>query len=234
MPPAAAATINSPSTPAPVCKANMPAFIATKNGKACTANVKISQQSRPMPMVLRSSPRASMVVAPMLQRCSGRAFHHHRGAGLDIKSKRGGVAAMQLHLLVGKRASGAYAPPNFQTGMPRRFALSARLSWIPVPGKCMTPIGSSSSMASLRLNGAALACFVQSGLNAICGTFRAVAHLEAISSAPFVEPIPDQLMVVEIEAAREGNFRSGWQHDLGVGAALRCDEIAGVDQCRGE
>ena len=27
-------------------------------------------------------------------------------------------------------------------------------------------------MASLRLNGAALACFVQSGLKAICGTLR--------------------------------------------------------------
>jgi len=35
---------------------------------------------------------------------------------------------------------------------------------MPVPGKCMTPIGSTSSIASLRLKGAALACFVQSGL----------------------------------------------------------------------
>jgi hypothetical protein len=55
-----------------------------------------------------------------------------------------------------------------ESGMPRRFGLSARLSWIPVPGKCMTPIGNNSSMASLRLKGAALACFVQSGLKAIC------------------------------------------------------------------
>ena len=31
----------------------------------------------------------------------------------------------------------------------------------------MTPIGNTSSIASLRLNGAALACFVQSGLKAI-------------------------------------------------------------------
>src|SRR5216684_16815 len=113
----------------------------------------------------------------MLQRCNGRAFHHHRGANLDIISKRGGVAAMQLRLGgVGRWQDGAHAPPNFQTGMPNRFALSARLSWIPVPGKCMTPIGSSSSMASLRLNGAALACFVQSGLKAICGTLRLTAH----------------------------------------------------------
>src|SRR5437879_5892625 len=84
------------------------------------------------------------------------------GANLDIISKRGGVAAMQLRLGgVGSEQSGAHAPPNFQTGMPSRFALSARLSWIPVPGKCITPIGSSSSKASLRLKGAALACFVQ-------------------------------------------------------------------------
>jgi hypothetical protein len=31
----------------------------------------------------------------------------------------------------------------------------------------MTPMGSTSSMASLRLNGAALACFVQSGAKPI-------------------------------------------------------------------
>jgi hypothetical protein len=32
---------------------------------------------------------------------------------------------------------GALAPPNFQTGMPGFFALSAKLSWMPVPGKAM-------------------------------------------------------------------------------------------------
>src|ERR1700739_2918227 len=88
----------------------------------------------------------------------------------------------------GRWQVGAHEAPNFQTAIPRRLALSARLSWIPVPGKCMTPIGSSSSMASLRLNGAAFACFAQSGLKAICGTLRLLAHLEAISSAPFGEP----------------------------------------------
>ena len=50
---------------------------------------------------------------------------------------------------------GAYAPPPvfasaglpaFQTGMPSRRALSARLSWMPVPGKAMTPIGIASSI----------------------------------------------------------------------------------------
>jgi len=55
---------------------------------------------------------------------------------------------------------GAYAPPSLNTGMPSFFALSARLSWIPVPGQTTTPIGRASNIASFRLKGAALACFV--------------------------------------------------------------------------
>ena len=66
----------------------------------------------------------------------------------------------------------AHAPPNRQTGMPSFLALSARLPWMPVPGKTMTPIGSTSSIWSLRLNGAARPCFVQSGAKPICGTPR--------------------------------------------------------------
>ena len=52
--------------------------------------------------------------------------------------------------------SDAHAPPssNFHTGMPKFRALSARLAEIPEPGKTITPIGSTSSMASLRLKGA--------------------------------------------------------------------------------
>lgn len=55
-------------------------------------------------------------------------------------------------------------PRKSISGMPRRFALSARLSVTPEPGKTTTPIGTASSSASLRLNGAALACRCQSGL----------------------------------------------------------------------
>jgi hypothetical protein len=39
-------------------------------------------------------------------------------------------------------------------------------------GAQVTPIGSTSSIESLRLKGVALACLVQSGLKAICGTLR--------------------------------------------------------------
>lgn len=70
------------------------------------------------------------------------------------------------HILLKPRSKRGYAPPlpNAQTGMPRFLALSARLSWMPVPGNTMMPIGKASSIASLRLNGAALAWRVQSGL----------------------------------------------------------------------
>ena len=50
---------------------------------------------------------------------------------------------------------GAHAPPNFQTGMPSFLALSARFAEMPEPGNTMTPIGRTSSIWSLRLNGAA-------------------------------------------------------------------------------
>src|SRR5713101_2255077 len=86
-----------------------------------------------------------------------------------------------------RRGGGAQAPPspNFQTGMPIFFALSARLAEMPEPGNTSTPIGRTSSISSLRLNGAALAWRVQSGLKAICGTLRVLAHEAAMRSAPF-------------------------------------------------
>ena len=48
------------------------------------------------------------------------------------------------------RSSGAHAPPlrTFQPGLPSFLGLSAKLSWIPLPGNTMTPIGSASSIAS--------------------------------------------------------------------------------------
>ena len=81
-------------------------------------------------------------------------------------SVRGSCLIRTASISVGR--GGAYAPPlpNCQTEIPSLRALSARLSWMPVPGKTMTPIGITVSMRSLRLNGAALACFVQSGLKA--------------------------------------------------------------------
>ena len=120
---------------------------------------------------------------------NGRAFHHHRGAILDIKSKLGGVAALATPPGFGKVAKTALTRRRTSRRQCRAASPCRRdCPEFPCPGRCMRPIGSSSSMASLRLNGAALACLVQSGLKAICGTLRLVAHLAAINSAPFGEP----------------------------------------------
>ena len=58
---------------------------------------------------------------------------------------------------VSRRRSDAHASPNFHTGMPSFLALSARFAEMPEPGNTMTPIGRTSRIWSLRLNGAALA-----------------------------------------------------------------------------
>ena len=47
---------------------------------------------------------------------------------------------------------------------------------MPGPGKAVTPVGSTSSIWSLRLKDAAFRWRVQSGLKTICGTFRLSAQ----------------------------------------------------------
>jgi hypothetical protein len=60
----------------------------------------------------------------------------------------GGIARGRM------RATGDHVPQR-RTGMRRALALSTRFSVMPEPGKAMTPIGMASSIASLRLKGAA-------------------------------------------------------------------------------
>jgi len=99
-------------------------------------------------------------------------------------------------------------------------------------------------MASLRLNGAALACFVQSGVESdlwhlsLSGPFRGDQfgafwrtamdedHVGMLG-VNLVEAIPDQVVVVEVETAGKRDLRPCRQHDLGLGAALGCDENPG-------
>ncbi|MTJ82864.1 MAG: salicylate synthase [Telmatospirillum sp.] len=52
--------------------------------------------------------------------------------------------------------------------------------------------------------------------------------------ADLIELIPDQPMIVEVEASGDGHFGAGWQHDLGVGPLAGGEEIFGVDHCRGQ
>src|SRR5262249_10094057 len=49
-----------------------------------------------------------------------------------------------------------------------------------------------------------------------------------------VQTIPDQAVVVEVEAASECDLRPRWQHDLGFSAALGSDEVPRLDHCRGQ
>src|SRR5271170_365612 len=85
-----------------------------------------------------------------------------------------------------KGVDGAYAPPSPKrhTGMPSLRALSARFSEMPEPGKTTRPVGSASSIVSLRLKGAALRWRFQSGLNTTWATLRLSAQHAAIRSAP--------------------------------------------------
>ena len=90
----------------------------------------------------------------------------------------------------------------------------------------MTPIGRISSIRSLRLNGAALAWRVQSGLKTICGALRLSAHQAAmqfgalgrsaveqhhvgVPGEGLVELVPDQAMIIELEPAGEGDLGAG-------------------------
>ncbi len=79
----------------------------------------------------------------------------------------------------------AHCLSNRHTGMPILRSLSARFSTIPEPGKAMMPIGRASSIASLRLNGTAFLCRVQSGSNATGATLRLSAQQAAMRSARF-------------------------------------------------
>jgi hypothetical protein len=49
-----------------------------------------------------------------------------------------------------------------------------------------------------------------------------------------VEAIPDQTVIVEVEAAGECDLRPRWQHDLYLCPALGCDEVSGIDHRRGQ
>jgi Zn-dependent peptidase ImmA (M78 family) len=149
-------------------------------------------------------------------------------------------------------APGGYAPfSNFRTGMPSFLALSARFSWMPLPGKTRTPTGSTSSMASLRLKGAALACLVQSGLKATCVTLAGfgpfggdefgalgAATVEkdhvGILGPDLIELAPDQAVIVEVGPTGEGDLGACGQHHFGFRAALGGQEIAAVDQRCGQ
>src|SRR5579872_1578968 len=74
------------------------------------------------------------------------------------------------------------------------------------------------------------------GSDQLCALWRAAVdqHHVGMLGVNLVEAIPDQTVVVEVEAAGKCDFWPCWQHDLCLNAALGSDEIAGVDHCCGE
>ena len=59
-------------------------------------------------------------------------------------------------------------------------------------------------------------------------------HHVGVLGVDLVERVPDEVMVVEVEAAGQGDLRARGEHDLGVGLAAGGEEIAAVDHGRGQ
>src|SRR6266540_5788144 len=69
------------------------------------------------------------------------------------------------------------------------------------------------------------------------GTLRTAAmqqHHVAMLGADLVERVPDRGVVVEVEAAGEGDLGSGGKQHLGFGAALGSEKVATVDHRGGQ
>ena len=100
------------------------------------------------------------------------------------------------HTETGRAAAGATTRPamrcgyarHWWTGMPSCRARSTRLSVMPEPGNAITPFGSRFSSSSLRRNGAARPCAVQSGLHTTWSTPLRSAQRAAIRSTPGPPP----------------------------------------------
>ena len=50
-----------------------------------------------------------------------------------------------------------------------------------------------------------------------------------VADVDLIELVPDQAVIVEVEAAGEGDLRTGRQHDFGVSPAPGGEEVAAVD-----
>lgn len=83
----------------------------------------------------------------------------------------------------------------------------------------MSPIGSASSITSLRLNGAAFLCQLQWGLNATCATLRLSAQQAAMRSAPIVVEIAANAIRLAVGKIHEGPEEVGK-----IGLQPRVDE----------
>src|SRR6266478_7233656 len=152
-----------------------------------------------------------------MQRGYGCAFHHHRGAVLDIKSKLGGVAALQLHLggvEDGRSASRAAEFPNSDAEAPRlvgEVVLDSRPRemhdadrhqfehGVVAPERCclgmLGPVRLESDLRYLAVNSP----FGGDQFGALWRTAMDEDHV-GMFGVDLVEAIPDQVVVIEVEA----------------------------------
>ena len=120
---------------------------------------------------------------------------------------------------------------------------------MPVPGNTMTPIGSDVEHGVVALERGGLGVLRPVGLEGDLrhlavgrpfggdqlGALRGAAvqqHHVGMLGVDLVESVPDQAMIVEVEAAGDGDLWTGGQEHLVVGALLRGEEIAAVDHGR--
>jgi hypothetical protein len=98
-------------------------------------------------------------------------------AGFDLASN------LQGQINRGGRHLGGDQRPDRLIDGRSRNRLAVRLSTIADPGNTITPIGGAASVRSFRLKSPVPLCQVQSGLKAICTTFRCSAWQAAMRSA---------------------------------------------------
>src|SRR6267154_5385212 len=165
-----------------------------------------------------------------MHRGNGCAFHHHHGAVLDMRSKRGGVAAMQLHLggvEDGRSASRAAEFPNGNAEPLRlvgEVVLDSRARemhdadrqkfehGVVAPERrrlgMLGPVRLESDLWYLAVN----TPFGGYQFGALWRTAVDEDHVGMLG-VDLVETIPDQMVVVEVEAAGESDLWSCRQHN---------------------
>jgi len=145
------------------------------NGKAYIASMKISQQNKPMPAKFKRSPRASMVVAPL---CIGVTVAPSTTTTAQIwicNQNEAEFAAMHSTSVVWKMAGwrSRAESPNWNAelgGLVGEVVLYAG-AW-----EVHDADGQHREHCVVAFERCRFGVLVQSGLNAICGTLRLVAH----------------------------------------------------------
>jgi len=250
IPPAAMPTSGAPRMPAPPCNAIMKTVSPTKNGKAYTASVKISQQNKPIPAKFSRSPRASMVVAPYAKVwlrpsttttaqfwiCSRNEAELRRCNSTSVVWKMAGRRSRSAEFPNGDPESLRLVGKVVLDSRPRETHDADRHQFehgVVAPERCrlgmLRPVRLESDLRYLAVNSP----FGGDQFGALWRTAVDEDHVGMLG-VDLVEAVPDQVVVVEVEATGQSDLWSCRHHDLGFGAALGCDELPRVDHGCGE